>query len=268
MASDIVQGKATLNDPAAKYLVAAGGARVSPNAAFARITLRNLVTHTASLPDQEPNAPPERDGFDLYRDQPIPASVMTYLNAWTPPYPPGTRYSYSNLGFVLMAYAATSLAQMPYREFLAQTVTRPLGMTRTAPGLCDMPDPLCAAGQNDKGPVKRLPVGLWTTASDMLLLVEANLGALKLPDLQTHAIALTHHEEFRENSNHAVGMAWEEHDSGDALLLAKDGEGAGFTAWIGLEPARARGVAVLSNIATKPLPASLGHELLMLAAER
>ena len=109
LATETVQGNAVIDDPAAKYLVAANGKRVAPGAAFARVTLRNLATHTASLPDNQPNAP-ERDGYSLYRDEPMPASMMAYLNAWMPPYPPGTRYSYSNLGFVVLAHVATTLA--------------------------------------------------------------------------------------------------------------------------------------------------------------
>jgi hypothetical protein len=101
----------------------------------------------------------------------------------------------------------------------------------------------------------------------MLLFIEAHLGALKLPVLQTRAIAMTHEELFRENGDHAVGMAWEEWHSGDALLLSKNGIESGFTGWLAIEPNRNRGVAVLSNGAGKPPPASLGQKLLTLATE-
>jgi len=63
----------------------------------------------------------------------------------------------------------------------------------------------------------------WTTAEDMLIFIKASLGELKLPDFLGRAIALTHQELFRENSTHAVGMAWEERQSGGALLLYKNG---------------------------------------------
>lgn len=120
---------------------------------------------------------------------------------------------------------------------------------------------------DDGQPVSGTPVGLWTTAEDMLLFIEANLGVLNLPDLQARAISITHQELFRENKNHAVGMAWEEWHSGTALLLSKNGENSGFTSWLAFEPNRHRGVAVLSNGAGKPPPASLGLELLTLSAD-
>jgi hypothetical protein len=86
-----------------------------------------------------------------------------------------------------------------------------------------------------------------------------------LPALQASAINIAHQELFRENQNHAVGMAWEEEQSGDALLLSKDGLVTGFAAWLAIEPNLHRGVAVLSNGTGSPAPASLGQELLTLA---
>jgi beta-lactamase class C len=274
LAYEITQGKATIDDPAAKYLVAANGSKVLPESAFSRITLRNLATHTSSLPGG-PNAQEAKEaswsryrdpGWTLYHDQAMPPSVTAFLNSWQPPYPPGTRYSYSNLGFVLLAYAATTRANKPYSRLLSEAVTGPIGMTRTAPVICDAPNPLCALGHNAEGqPVAPPPAGLWSTAEDMLRFIEANLGALKLPDLQVHAINITHQELFRENQNHAVGIGWEEWHSGDALLLSKDGLVTGFTAWLAVEPNRQRGVAVLSNGTGAPGPGSLGQELLALA---
>jgi beta-lactamase class C len=274
LAYEIAQGKATIDDSAAKYLVSANGSKVSPGSAFSRITLRNLATHTSSL-SRGPSAQEAKEagwnlyrdpGWTLYHDQPMPPSVTAFLNFWQPPYPPGTRYSYSNIGFVLLAYAATTRANKPYTKLLSEAVTGPIGMARTTPAICDSPNPLCASGHNAEGqPAAAPPAGLWSTADDMLLFIEANLGVLKLPDLQVRAINVAHQELFRENQNHAVGMAWEEWHSGDALLLSKDGLVTGFTAWLAIEPNRHRGVAVLSNGTGTPAPASLGQKLLTLA---
>ncbi|MGP0058338.1 MAG: serine hydrolase domain-containing protein [Beijerinckiaceae bacterium] len=274
LAYEIAQGKTTIDDPAAKYLVAANGSKLSPESAFSRVTLRNLATHTSSLPRgpdvQEAKAAgwsryPD-PGWTLYHDQPMPPSVTAFLNSYQPPYPPGTRYSYSNIGFILVAYSAATIANKPYTKLLTEAVTGPIGMTRTAPAICDSPKPWCALGHNPEGqPAVGPPAGLWTTAEDMLLFIEANLGVLKLPDLQARAINIAHQELFRENQNHAVGMAWEEWHSGDALLLSKDGLVSGFSAWLAFEPNRHRGVAVLSNGTGTPGPASLGQELLRLA---
>jgi beta-lactamase class C len=265
LAYEMAQGKVGIDDSASKYLAAAGGDRVSSASAFNRITLRSLVTHTAALPNAQPDAT-EREGWSLYRDKPMPVSTLQYLNAWEPPYAPGTKYSYSNLGHVLVGYVATGVAQKPYSALLSEAVTQPLGMSHTARAICDGPNPQCAEGHGPKG--RRLngqPAGLWTTADDMLRFIEAELGVLKVPDVQTKAIALTHQELWRENSNHALGMAWEEWHSGDNLMLSKNGGDSGFTSWLAFLPKRNRGVCVLSNGAGEPPPAELGTKLLELA---
>ena len=123
-------------------------------------------------------------------------------------------------------------------------------MTRTARAICDSPNPLCASGHNAEGqPAKGTPVGHWTTAEDMLIFIEAHLGALKLPVLLARAIGMTHEELFRENGDHAVGMAWEEWHSSDALLLSKNGIESGFTSWLAIEPTE---IAELPCSATGP----------------
>ncbi len=113
---------------------------------------------------------------------------------------------------------------------------------------------------------KRLPVGLWTTADDMLRFVEANLGDLKTSGDLSNALDKTHKVLFRVDNNHAIGMAWEEWHGGDSLLISKDGEDSGFSSWVGFEQNKDCGVVVLRNGGKKPSPAELGKKLLALAA--
>lgn len=263
LALAIAQGRATINDPAANYLVAADGSKVKRRSAFRKIILENLVTHTSALPRKPPNSP-QRIGMNLYHDRPLPVWVMQYLNSWHPAYPPGTKYRYSNLGFVLVGYAAVDLEHTPYTRLLSNSLTRPLAMPRTGM-ICQSPGPGCAMAHNAMGlPEQKRPVGLWTSSSDMLRFIEANLGVLKLSKTLARAIDITHHELFRVDDDHAVGMAWEERHHGAALLLSKDGLDSGFSSWIGFEPAHMCGVAVLVNGGKEPGPAKLGIRLLSL----
>ncbi len=267
LAYEIVQGHASIDDLASKYLVSADGSTVSPRAAFSKVTLRNLVTHSASLPEGPPNAG-EPVGWSYWRDKPMPPALMTFLNSWEPPYPIGTKYKYSNMGFVLAGHAATKMSKKSASAGLAEAVTEPIGMAHTARAICDSPNPLCTEAREANGrPAGGAgPVGLWTTARDMGRFVEAELGAIQLPDLQARAVALTHQELFRADTNHAVGMAWEIWHSGDALMLSKNGEDSGFTSWIAFLPAKHRGVALLSSGPGLPVPATIGMQLFALAA--
>lgn len=264
LAIAIEQGKAGIDDPAARYLVAGNGERVRPGVPFSRVTLRNLVTHTSALPRQPPGK--RETSKTLFTDRPLPAKVITFLDHWRPAYPPGSKYVYSNFGFVLAAEAAVRLGGASYTRLLARDITEPLGMTRTGM-FCQTPQPGCAENFGLKGERGRLPVGLWTTAHDLLRYVEAGLGEPAAPRRVVAAMALTHKELFRDSPDHAVGMAWEIHHQGENLLLAKDGWDSGSGTWIGMQPHRERGVAVLSNGGdSKGVAPKLGKQLLALAA--
>ncbi len=265
LALAIVQGKATIDDIAANYLLAADGSKVKRRAAFRKIILKNLVTHTSALPRKPPGSIQQRIGMletNLYHNHPLPVSVMKFLNSWHPAYPPGTKYRYSNFAFILVGHAAVYLENVPYTRLLSDSLTRPLVMPHTGV-ICQSPAQGCTTAHDANGmPERRNPVTLWTSTRDMLHFVEANLGVIKLSPTLAHAIRLTHHELFRVDNDHAVGMAWEEWHHGDALLLSKDGLDAGFSSWVGMEPNRSCGVVVLRNGGKNPGPAKLGKKLL------
>ncbi|MEO9022137.1 MAG: serine hydrolase [Ginsengibacter sp.] len=264
LALSIVNGKATIEDPAAKYLVGQGGTKVKQDVPFWKISLKELVTHTSALPGTIPGIK-YRIAMNLFRDRAMGASVIQYLNTWHPQYEPGTKYNYSNLGFVLVANAAVELGGNPYTKLLAKHISGPLGMIRTGMQ-CGSATQGCAVGYDEKGnPSKKMPVGLWTTAKDMLRFIEANMGDLEVPLELSKAIEETHKELFRVDSDHAIGMAWEEWHQGDSLLISKDGLGSGFSSWIGFEPNKQRGVVILRNGGKNPSPVMLGKRLLSLS---
>ena len=260
LAYQIVQGRASLDDLASKYLVASDGSTVSPQSPFSKVTIANLASHSSSLPDGTAHAT-ERVGFSLWRDQPMPPSLVTFLDTWQPEYPIGTRYGYSNLGYVLVGHVTAKLAGKPYSQVLQEVVTGPLGMHHTGRALCDPPraDPNCAEGRESRRGT--FPVGLWTTATDLGRFMQAHLGVVPLPDLQAKAFALTHHELFRASPDHAAAMGWELMHSGDALQITKNGEDSGFQCWVAFEPGHHRAVAVLAN-GGKMEPRRLGLEML------
>jgi beta-lactamase class C len=260
LAYQIVQGHASLDDLATKYLVAGDGSTVSPQSAFSKVTLANLASHSSSLPDGTGHAT-ERVGSSLWRDQPMPPSLVAFLDAWQPEVPIGTRYGYSNLGYVLVGHATAKLAGKPYSQILQDVVTGPLGMPHTGRALCDppRPDPNCAeAHESRRG---TFPVGLWTTATDLGRFLQAHLGVIPLPDLQAKAFALTHRELFRASPEHATAMGWELMHSGDALQITKNGEDSGFQSWVAFEPGHHRAIAILTSGA-KMEPKRLGLEML------
>ena len=94
-----------------------------------RITLRELLSHTSGI----------RDHFGLLeiagRDFDGTADTVDYLRYITrsaaPNFEPGTRYLYSNSGFVLLAQIVYRVSGMPLSRFAQERIFTPLGMRDT-----------------------------------------------------------------------------------------------------------------------------------------
>jgi CubicO group peptidase (beta-lactamase class C family) len=94
-----------------------------------QITLRQLLSHTSGI----------RDHFGLLevagRDFDGTADTVDYLRLITrsaaPNFEPGTRYLYSNSGFVLLAQIVYRVSGMPLSRFAAERIFGPLGMRDT-----------------------------------------------------------------------------------------------------------------------------------------
>ena len=118
----VEQGKVRLNDPAVKYIPELGteGATAEKN----QITVRQLLTHTAGFaPDpMDANIPAGWAGADpLLRE--IFAEPLTA--------PPGSRFVYSDTGFILLGEIVRRVSGMSLDEFTAKEIFAPMGMRET-----------------------------------------------------------------------------------------------------------------------------------------
>lgn len=99
------------------------------------ITIRQLLNHTSGLPDYEdlmdaaekssgPRWSPEKQ---IHDDE-----VLLLLKAATQPkFPPGTSWSYSNSGYVVLGLIVGKVSGISYPEFLRARVFAPLHMDNT-----------------------------------------------------------------------------------------------------------------------------------------
>jgi CubicO group peptidase (beta-lactamase class C family) len=93
------------------------------------ITVRNLLTHTAGLPDMLSNDEQLRQQH---------AALSQYLQgALVAPlkFPPGTKYSYASMGILISAEIAQKITGKPIADLVEERIFRPLGMRRTSFGL-------------------------------------------------------------------------------------------------------------------------------------
>lgn len=94
-------------------------------AAWRGITLRQLLTHTSGLKDWE------GEGLLSFRREYTDAEFMAAMSAFPLDFPPGDRWSYTNTAYPLLGMVVTRVSGMPYRDFVASRIFRPLGMTST-----------------------------------------------------------------------------------------------------------------------------------------
>lgn len=114
------EGKLSMSDRVAKYYPALTGA--------ADIDLADLGAHLAGYRDYYP-----LDYVDARLTAPIAPDDLIARYAGMPlDFPPRTRSSYSNTGFVLLARIVERVAGTPYGALLAERFWKPLGMTRTS----------------------------------------------------------------------------------------------------------------------------------------
>ncbi len=101
------------------------------------ITVRHLLTHTSGLADYETLMDQKEwsAGKQLHDED-----VLTLLAHQTQgTFAPGTKWAYSNSGYVVLGLIVAKVAQMPYAEFLHRRIFSPLKMSHTV---------AYAAGQN------------------------------------------------------------------------------------------------------------------------
>lgn len=112
----VESGKIALDDPLTRYFPDAPSS-------WNQVTVRELLSHTAGFTDYPKN-------FDERRDY-TEAELLKIVEGIPLAYPPGTRWSYSNLGYLTLGILIHKVTGEFYGDFLQQRIFRPLGMTTT-----------------------------------------------------------------------------------------------------------------------------------------
>jgi len=128
-------GRLGLDEPAARYLPEFTALRDGP------VTIRHLLTHTSGLPDTRKFYQWCSTRDELFRDL-----FATPLEA-----PPGTRVTYSDLGFMALGEIVAAVAGEPLDAAVRSLVTGPLGMTSTGYTPAAAPERFAATERRDDG---------------------------------------------------------------------------------------------------------------------
>lgn len=96
------------------------------------ITVRHLLHHTSGLPDYEDLMPPADPGLPMEQVQIKDATVLALLKTQdSGKFKPGTRWAYSNSGYVFLGLIVEKVSGRSYSGFLQDRIFAPLKMTGT-----------------------------------------------------------------------------------------------------------------------------------------
>ncbi|NCP18856.1 MAG: serine hydrolase [Erythrobacter sp.] len=250
------QGKLTLDAPIATYLEDAP-------ASWQTITVQNLLNHTSGIPNFTAEEdflrfkmlPTTRDGIiETFRDAPLD-------------FTPGSEYSYSNSGYILLSAIIENVSGQTYADFVQANIFDPLGMSgsgvadntaiiaRQASGYTPGEDGIGRAEYSNLD----IPQGagaIYSTPRDMLkwqrglyggkLLSPASLQTLVTPALD----------------GYALGVMVRKNDTGTVYFHSGGIEG--FNSWLAYDPDREISVVVLGNLNGRT-PSEIGSALMDVA---
>src|SRR5690242_13232765 len=111
------RGKLKIDDPVKKYMPDAP-------AAWDKVTIFHLLTHTSGIPSFT--------GFSDFPTRQLQDMTPQQLVDWFRDKPlefePGTKWNYSNSGYVLLGYLIEKISGQSYAGFVQQNIFTPLGM--------------------------------------------------------------------------------------------------------------------------------------------
>jgi CubicO group peptidase (beta-lactamase class C family) len=122
-------GRLKLDEPVTHYLP--DFAVQYPAETNQPITIRHLLNHSSGLPDTVP----AMIGWVHYQDEVVNQSELTQRHL--PNYnklrfAPGSKASYSNLGYMVLGAVIEAVSGQPYDQYVTEHILQPLAMTQTS----------------------------------------------------------------------------------------------------------------------------------------
>jgi CubicO group peptidase (beta-lactamase class C family) len=228
------------------------------------ITIQQLLTHTSGIPDYYDEE--KIDDFDNFTVA-IPWSELRGPKDYLPVFPdedmkfaPGARFSYSNGGYILLGVVIEEISGMAYRDFVAQEVFAPAGMTRSGYfAMNKLPENTAFGYIEEEGGewqtnIYNLPIigasdgGAFTTVHDLARLWDAFWGyellSQEMVELYTQPYSKAESEGPHEHYGHGIWIHDSDERGRETYITGCD---AGVSMKSGIMHATDTLVTVLSN---------------------
>lgn len=222
-----------------------------------RITIGQLLSHTSGLPEFLTLEKSRNSSRAMYREL---GDFRPLLRGLEPSFQPGTRYSYSNTGFLLLGVAIEKASGENYYEYVRKHIYQVAGMTNSDSYALDDPVENLATGylwnQADSQPRKESTFeGVlrgtsfccgYSTVHDLLRFSEAlkNNRLITQKSLQT---LWQNHSPEDTPSGGRYGYGFELHSGVAGRVVGHSGQFPGVSANFDLYLDRDRVVIILSN---------------------
>src|ERR1044072_1033586 len=225
------RGKLKTSDPVKKYLPDAP-------ASWDKITIYHLLTHTSGLSNYAAKYQPGPPELLVFNDIPLD-------------FQPGERWSYQNLGYIVLGYLLERIAGQSYESFIQENLFKPLGMNDSGLFTYVTVIPRRASGywpgrngiENAERPDFRLNFSsgsLYSTTEDLLRWEEGLFGGKLLSPTSLHKMITP----FK--GDYACGLYVRRLNG--HLLIEHDGNNIGFNSHMVYYPDENLAVIVLANL--------------------
>lgn len=227
------------------------------------ITLTDLATHYSGLPRLPGNLDTQHpDPYAGYNR----GMLDHFLAGHSLTRDRQAGYAYSNLGMGLLGDGLARHASTTYADLIARRIAKPLGMKATTVATPDAAKPKTFAPGHTVDGTAAPPWcfdalagagGVRSTLPDMLRFAAAQLDP---PDTDLgRAIAATHRPRHDLPAGQAIALGW--HRAADRATLWHNGQTAGHSTYLAVNPALGLAVVVLNDTATSATT-TLGEALL------
>ena len=228
----VEEGKVRLDDKLSKYLT-------GTPAGWKDVTLRNLLTHTSGIADYTDSKYTKAGGLidlrgDYTEEQLYQKLVQLPLNFET-----GTKWKYSNTGYVLLGFVIHKVTGTFYGDFLQQRIFRPLGMSATRIiSEADIVPNRASGYELVKGEIKNqewVSATLNTTADGALYTNVVDLGKWDAALYTEKLLKRGSFErmwtpvELKDGKTYPYGFGWFLNQVNGHRLIEHDGSWQGFT---------------------------------------
>jgi CubicO group peptidase (beta-lactamase class C family) len=87
------------------------------------ITIENLLSHTSGIKDYT-----EIKGLDIKKSPYSALELIDLFKDQPMDFPPGTKYQYSNSGYIILGYIIEKISGVSYEQYLSSNIFKPSGM--------------------------------------------------------------------------------------------------------------------------------------------